>query len=73
MRGSGGGRDGEQPPYEPKPVRDGPPYEGGSQPVGEHPTPPPSEGQGAAQTVILVVGVLVVLAALLWILVPLVR
>lgn len=49
--------------------REEPPFEGGSQPVKERPPEKPT-GRGAAQTVVVVIGVLVVLAALLWLLVP---
>jgi hypothetical protein len=48
-----------------------PPYEGGSQPVEEHPTGVEGGGRGGIQTVVVVLGVLVVLAALAWFLVPL--
>lgn len=47
-----------------------PPYEGGSQPVREEPTAPAGAGRTVGQTVVIVIGVLVILAALLWLLVP---
>ncbi len=47
-----------------------PPFEGGSQPVEEHPPEMPSGGRGVGQTIVIAVAVLVVLAAVLWILVP---
>lgn len=48
-----------------------PPYEGGSQPVPEHRSEVPKGGRSVGQTVVLVIGALAVLAALLWLLVPL--
>ena len=48
-----------------------PPWEGGSQPVDEHPREVPKGGRSVMQTVVVVLGVLVVLAALLWLVVPL--
>jgi hypothetical protein len=47
-----------------------PPFEGGAQPVKEHPTGIRGGGRGAIQTVVVVVAALVVLAALLWFAVP---
>lgn len=47
-----------------------PPFEGGSQPVPEHRPEVPSGGRTVAQTVAIVIGALVVLAALLWFVVP---
>jgi hypothetical protein len=49
-----------------------PPFEGGAQPVEEHATGIRGGGRGAMQTVVIVVAVLVVLAALLWFAVPIV-
>lgn len=49
-----------------------PPYEGGAQPVPEHPTGVSGEGRGIMQTVVVVVAVLVLLAAVAWLLVPLI-
>jgi len=49
---------------------DGPPYDGGSQPVQEHRPEQPGGGRTVMQTVVVVIGVLVLLAALLWIVVP---
>lgn len=44
-----------------------PPYIGGAQPVNEHPTPVPTGGgRGAMQTVVVVIAVLVVIAAVMW-------
>ena len=50
--------------------QDDPPYDGGSQPVPERPPEMPTGGRSVAQTVVTVVGVLVVLGAVLWLLVP---
>ncbi len=50
--------------------REDPPYEGGSQPVPEHRPEVPTGGRSVAQTVVVIVGVLVLLAAVLWLLVP---
>lgn len=47
-----------------------PPFEGGSQPVPEHQPEIPSGGRSVLQTVVIVIGVLAVLAAAIWILVP---
>lgn len=47
-----------------------PEFEGGSQPVPEHPPEVATVGRSIAQTVIIVVGLLVVLAAVLWLVVP---
>jgi hypothetical protein len=47
-----------------------PPFEGGSQPVQERPTGIEGGGRTAMQTVVLVIAALVVLAGLLWFLVP---
>ena len=47
------------------------PYEGGSQPVREHPPEAPTAGSVLARNVVLAIAVLVVLAAVLWIVVPL--
>lgn len=46
------------------------PYDGGSQPVTERPPEMPRGGNAAARAVAIAVGVLVVLAALAWVLVP---
>jgi hypothetical protein len=51
--------------------RNEPPYEGGSQPVPEHPPEVSHGGRTAMQTVVIVIGALVLLAAILWILIPL--
>lgn len=48
-----------------------PPFEGGSQPVTEHPTGIKGGGRGAAQTLVIVLAALLLLAALAWFLVPL--
>lgn len=48
-----------------------PPFEGGSQPVKEEPAEMPGGGRSAMQIVVIVIGVLVLLAALLWIVIPL--
>lgn len=50
--------------------REDPPFEGGSQPVPENPPEVPTGGRTVGQTVIIIVGVLVVLAAILWLVVP---
>lgn len=47
-----------------------PPFEGGSQPVPEHRPEVATGGRTVGQTVIIVVGVLVVLAGILWLVVP---
>lgn len=47
-----------------------PPFEGGSQPVKEAPPEMPGGGRTAAQTVVIVLAVLVVLAGLAWFLIP---
>lgn len=47
-----------------------PPFEGGSQPVRERPPEVAGGGRTVAQTVVIVVGALVVLAAILWLVVP---
>lgn len=49
---------------------DEPPFTGGSQPVPEHVPEPAGGGRTVAQTVVIVVGVLVVLAGILWLVVP---
>lgn len=48
-----------------------PPFEGGSQPVAEHPPEVATAGRSVMQTVVVVIAVLVALAAILWLLVPL--
>lgn len=53
-----------------KPSED-PPFEGGSQPVKENPPEVPGGGRSVMQTVVIVIGVLALLAALIWIVVPL--
>lgn len=50
--------------------REEPPFEGGSQPVPENRPEMGTGGRSVAQTVVVIVGVLVLLAALLWLLVP---
>jgi hypothetical protein len=47
-----------------------PPYEGGAQPVPEHPPEVPGPGRSVVQTIVIVIAVLVVLAALIWFLGP---
>lgn len=47
-----------------------PPFQGGAQPVPEHPPEVPRGGRSVMQTIVIVVAVLAVLAGLLWILVP---
>lgn len=47
-----------------------PPFEGGSQPVPERPPEVPTGGRRVMQTAVVIVGVLVLLAAALWLLVP---
>ena len=49
---------------------DDPPFDHGAQAVPEHSTPPPSTGRSAGQMVVIAIGALVLIAALLWILVP---
>ncbi len=48
-----------------------PPFEGGAQPVKERPPEVPGGGRSVMQTVVIVIGVLALLAALIWIVVPL--
>jgi hypothetical protein len=50
--------------------KDDPPYEGGAQPVPEHPPEMPTGGRTVGQVIVLVIAALVVLAGLAWILVP---
>lgn len=50
--------------------REEPPFEGGAQPVPEHPPEMRTGGRSVAQTVVVIVGALVLLAAILWLLVP---
>lgn len=47
-----------------------PPFESGSQAVPERPPEVPGAGRSTAQVAVLVIGVLVVVAAGLWLLVP---
>jgi hypothetical protein len=47
-----------------------PPFDGGSQPVRELPPERASGGRTVGQIVVIVVGVLVVLAGILWLVVP---
>ena len=51
---------------------DDPPFEGGSQPVPERASEVPGAGRSVMQTVAVIVGVLVVLACVLWLLVPII-
>jgi hypothetical protein len=53
--------------------RDGgePPFEGGSQPVPEGPPEMPGGGRSVAQTIVIIIAVLAVLAGLAWFLIPL--
>lgn len=51
--------------------RNDPPFQGGSQPVKERPAEVPKAGRSAMQTFVVVVAVLVVLAAIAWLIVPL--
>ena len=46
------------------------PFEGGSQPVTERPPEMPTGGRSVMQAVVVVIAALVVLAAVLWLLVP---
>jgi hypothetical protein len=48
-----------------------PPFEGGAQRVPERPADVPHGGRTVAQTAVIVLAVLLVLAAVLWLLVPL--
>jgi hypothetical protein len=50
--------------------KDDPPYEGGAQPVPERPAEVPTGGRTVGQVIVIAIAVLVVLAALAWILVP---
>lgn len=47
-----------------------PPFEGGSQPVPERVSDTPGPGRSTLQVVVIVVAVLVLLAAVLWLVVP---
>ncbi|HUE95353.1 MAG TPA: hypothetical protein VMN39_01775 [Longimicrobiaceae bacterium] len=47
------------------------PFQGGAQPVTERPPEAPVPGWSIAQTIVVVVAVLAVVAALAWVLVPL--
>lgn len=47
-----------------------PPFDHGSQDTPEHPTPPPGEGRSVIQIIVIGIGILVVVAGLLWLLVP---
>jgi hypothetical protein len=47
-----------------------PPFEGGAQPVPEHPPEMPQNGRSVVQTIVIILAVLAVVAALLWIVVP---
>ncbi|MBA4157209.1 MAG: hypothetical protein H0X65_07015 [Gemmatimonadetes bacterium] len=47
-----------------------PPFQGGAQPVPEHPPEMPKAGRSVMQVIVIAIGVLTVLAGLLWILVP---
>jgi hypothetical protein len=47
-----------------------PPFEGGSQPVHESRQEVPGGGRTAMQTIVIVLAVLVVLAGLIWFLIP---
>lgn len=47
------------------PDRD-PPFEGGSQPVPEHPPEVPGPGRSATQVVVVVIAALALLAAVAW-------
>ena len=44
--------------------------EDGSEPVKEHPQETPGPGRSVMQIVVIVIGVLVLLAALLWLILP---
>ena len=46
------------------------PFEGGAQPVAEHRAEVPRGGRAVGQTVVIAMVVLVVVAAVLWLLVP---
>lgn len=46
------------------------PFEGGAQPVREHPPEVPSAGRTVSQTIVIAVVILVVLAGILWVVVP---
>jgi hypothetical protein len=50
--------------------KDDPPFEGGSQPVQERPPEKPTAAGSVMQTAVIVIGVLVLLAALIWLVVP---
>jgi hypothetical protein len=44
-----------------------PPFDGGSQPVREHPTGTTGKGRGVGQGVVIALAIIVVLAALAWV------
>jgi hypothetical protein len=46
------------------------PFEGGAQPVKETPPEVPGPGRTAGQTIVIGIAVLILLAAILWIVVP---
>lgn len=46
--------------------REGPPFQGGSQPVQERPPEVPGPGRSAMQFVVLAIAAMVVLASLMW-------
>lgn len=48
-----------------------PPFQGGAQPVKERRAEVPREGRSLGMTLVVAVGVLTILAAVLWLLVPL--
>jgi hypothetical protein len=47
-----------------------PPFEGGSQPVAEHRPEVPGQGRSVIQTVVIIIAVIAILAALVWVFVP---
>jgi hypothetical protein len=53
-----------------RPTEDDPPFEHGSQPVPERTPEVPKGGRTVIQTIVVVIGAIVLLAALIWILVP---
>lgn len=47
------------------------PFEGGSQPVTEHPAEVPTAGRSVMQTAVVIIAILAIVAAVLWLFVPL--
>ncbi|HUE95225.1 MAG TPA: hypothetical protein VMN39_01110 [Longimicrobiaceae bacterium] len=50
--------------------RDERPFEGGAQPVSQHRAEVPHVGRTVGQTIVIAIAIVVVLAAILWLVVP---